>query len=145
MKVGCRDYFSGRYSKLMRALDNLSGPWTGWSIQDGRRINETLDFLISSGSISGTGSDADGEFNMEGEYDSEGNVEMIRRYSFCNSGPEGVGIPYMYLGRWDGQMIHGRWSPVSFRQYGGPFEMWPATEDISIEEMLGVDRLVESK
>lgn len=125
----------------MRSLEGLSGPWTGWSIQDGRRISESLDLIIAGGKIDGTGSDADGNFRIEGEFDSEGNVELIRAYTYCTSGPDGVGIPYLYVGKWDGDMIHGRWSPVGFRQYGGPFEMWPAREDIKLETSIFEEQL----
>ncbi len=126
----------------MRALANLTGPWTGWSIQDGRRISESLDLIITESTISGTGTDADGNFVVEGEHDAEGTVELIRKYTYCTSAMGGVGIPYLYVGKWDGQMVHGRWSPVSYREYGGPFEMWPAKEDISIEELRSTEELL---
>lgn len=117
----------------VRTLDSLSGPWRGWSIQDGRRITEALDLLFRDGHLSGTGSDADGDFVVEGEYFADGLVELIRRYTFCTAGPEGVGIPYVYSGTWDGTLVSGRWWPLGHRAYGGPFEMWPPEEESAIQ------------
>lgn len=99
------------------------------SVQDGLRIHEDLSFQIGGGSIAGSGSDQDGDFVMEGKYGGDDSVQMIRRYTYCTAGASGVGIPYLYVGRWDGTMIHGRWCPVDNPFYGGPFEMWPASEE----------------
>ncbi len=119
----------------MRALDDTSGPWVGWSVQFNLKIHERLLLRIGGGTIWGTGEDADGDFEVEGDYDAEGEIAIVRRYTYCTSGPEGVGIPYLYRGRWDGNLIAGQWKPVAGYD-GGPFEMWPedAMEDVRFEE-----------
>ena len=109
----------------MRALDETSGPWVGWSVQYNRKIHERLVLRVDAGTISGTGEDADGDFELEGDYDAAGEVALVRRYTYCTSGPEGVGIPYLYRGRWDGALVSGTWKPVVGPYDGGPFEMWP--------------------
>ena len=120
----------------MRALDETSGPWVGWSVQYNRRIHERLMLRIGGGTISGTGEDADGDFDLEGDYDASGEVAIVRRYTYCTMGPEGVGTPYLYRGRWDGAFIAGTWKPVAGPYDGGPFEMWPedALEEVRFEE-----------
>lgn len=119
----------------MRALDDASGPWVGWSIQDGRRIHERMNLRIGGGSISGGGEDADGDFEVDGDYDAAGEVAVVRRYTYCTAGPEGIGIPYLYRGHWDGAMISGTWKSIIGGFMGGPFEMWPeeATQEAAIE------------
>jgi hypothetical protein len=77
----------------MRSLDETSGPWVGWSVQYNRKIHEKMRLLVGGGSISGTGEDADGDFDLEGNYDPSGDVAIVRRYTFGTWGPEGVGIP----------------------------------------------------
>lgn len=118
----------------MKSLDELSGPWRGMSIQDGLRISESIRLTIGGGEITGTGDDADGHFDLEGNYDGD-DVVLIRRYTYTTEpSQEGVGIPYRYLGKWDGAMIFGRWSPLVNPMYGGPFEMWPEREE-DLEEL----------
>ena len=119
----------------MRPLDENSGPWVGWSIQHGRRIHERLRLRIGGGQIAGQGDDADGEFEIEGDYDGSGEVALVRRYTYCTAGDEGVGIPYLYRGRWDGMMVSGDWRSVAGPYDGGAFEMWP---EQALEE-LGID------
>jgi len=120
----------------MRAIDETSGPWVGWSVQYGNRIHERLILRIGGGSITGTGEDADGDFEMEGNYDAGGEIALVRRYTYCTSGSEGVGIPYLYRGRWDGAFVSGDWRPVFAVNDGGPFEMWPedAMTDLDFAE-----------
>jgi hypothetical protein len=118
----------------MKTLDGLSGPWRGWSIQDGLRITEKLTLTISAGKISGRGTDIDGAFRVEGSYDAEGNVTLTRSYTRTTEPSQmGVGIPYRYQGKWDGALVFGRWFPVAHPWYGGPFEMWPEAEEERLE------------
>lgn len=113
----------------MRALAECTGKWVGWSVQQGRRIHEDLDLTCGGGRIRGVGQDADGDFEVGGYFDARGVVTMTRRYTYCTSGPEGIGIPYEYIGRWDGTMVAGGWRPSGFiDDDGGPFEMWPLDE-----------------
>jgi hypothetical protein len=118
----------------VKSLDNLSGPWRGWSIQDGLRITESLKLTLGGGSLSGTGSDIDGSFRVNGTYDAEGNVSLIRSYTRTTEPSQlGIGIPYRYVGKWDGTLVSGRWFPVANPWYGGPFEMWPEHEEERLE------------
>ena len=109
----------------MRALDETSGPWVGWSVQYNRRIHERMALTVRDGRILGTGEDADGDFQLEGDYDAGGEVAIVRRYTYCTLGPEGIGTPYLYRGRWDGAVVSGSWRPIVGPYDGGPFEMWP--------------------
>ncbi len=109
----------------MRALDETSGPWVGWSVQYNRKIHERILLRVRAGKIAGTGEDADGDFELDGDYDAAGEVAIVRRYTYCTGGPEGAGIPYLYRGRWDGALVSGAWKPVVSPYDGGPFEMWP--------------------
>jgi hypothetical protein len=112
----------------MRDFNELSGPWSGWSIQDGVRITESMHLTITKDRVSGTGKDKDGEFELIGAYiDRKQEVSLTRTYTRTTEpSQEGVGIPYEYLGRWDGTFVSGRWHPRMNPGYGGPFEMWPA-------------------
>ena len=119
----------------MRALDETSGPWVGWSVQMPRKIHERMALRIGGGKIDGTGEDADGDFTVEGDYEANGEVAIVRRYTYCTAGPEGVGVLSLYRGRWDGGAVSGDWHFVVGYE-GGPFEMWPedASGDIRFEE-----------
>ncbi|RYG22177.1 hypothetical protein EON82_17595 [bacterium] len=115
----------------MRSIEETSGPWVGWSVQYNKRIHERMSLRVGGGAITGSGEDADGDFDLDGNYEASGEVAIVRRYSYCTSGPEGVGIPYLYRGHWDGSHISGTWGTIFGPQDGGPFEMWP--EDGSLE------------
>ena len=118
----------------MRALDETSGPWVGWSVQAPRKIHERMLLRLGGGKIAGTGEDADGDFVVEGDYDAGGEVALVRRYTYCTAGPEGVGVLSIYRGRWDGGAVSGGWRFVASNE-GGPFEMWPEepSEELRIE------------
>ncbi len=113
-------------------------------MQDGRRITEKIYMSIIGGRISATGQDADGEFELLGAfYERDQRVLITRSYTRTTEpSQEGVGIPYEYLGFWDGQLVSGRWHPRWVPNYGGDFEMWPATDEdvealrIELEEVL---------
>ncbi|OJU62476.1 MAG: hypothetical protein BGO01_08330 [Armatimonadetes bacterium 55-13] len=127
----------------MKDFNSLSGPWIGWSIQDGLRITESIRLTIQKGIISGSGTDKDGEFELQGAYIERGQkVLMTRTYTRTTEpSQEGVGIPYEYVGSWDGSFVSGRWHPRWNQYYGGPFEMWPAdaTEELRIELQIEVE------
>lgn len=123
----------------MKTFEDLSGPWAGWSIQDGLRITERITLQIGQGRISGEGSDMDGEFELIGTFDARRQrVSLTRRYHRTNApGGEGVGIAYDYFGTWDGALVSGRWNPRLHPMYGGPFEMWPLDgEEVGLEELM---------
>lgn len=117
----------------MREFSDCSGPWTGQSIQEGFRLTERIDLRIEGGRFSGTGTDVDGEFELEGVYDSRTNlVSMVRRYSVAPKNPEQVGYPFDYSGRWDGSMVFGHWQARTDPLCNGPFEMWPESAEEAI-------------
>ncbi len=154
-----------------KPFHTLSGPWSGWSIQDGFRLSERLIFKISRSNsccdggrnfaaadferheaiefaatqitIIATGTDVDGEFEMAGTFDPLTNeVLMIRRYTRAPKNPSQVGFPFTYEGRWNGYCIFGAWSSPSDPDTCGPFEMWPESQG-EIEE-LSLDELLAS-
>lgn len=129
----------------MKDFNSLSGPWQGWSIQDGIRITESISLEIRNGNISGSGSDMDGEFELTGGYTERNNrVMLTRRYTRTTEpSQEGVGIPYDYDGLWDGTFVSGMWHPRAVPSYGGPFEMWPADgTDGGLRQLVAEEELV---
>lgn len=91
---------------------------------------------IGGGELTGSGEDKDGDFQLNGNYAMDGEVAIVRQYTYCTAGPEGIGIPYLYRGRWDGSFISGDWRSIYGPSDGGPFEMWPeqaAEEESSAE------------
>ncbi len=115
----------------LKEFNSLSGPWIGFSVQDGLRISERIVLLIFNGSISGKGKDKDGNFELVGVYEPEGQrVNLTRVYTWTSEpSQDGVGIPYQYEGVWDGDMAFGLWHPLFEPSYGGIFEMWPEQEE----------------
>ena len=121
----------------MKVLDQLSGPWTGFSIQDGVRIMERLHLRIGNGMFRGYGHDMDGDFVVDGGY--EGNViHTVRRYTQVKDratgayrfDPEAVRSLYDYVGTWDGSLIGGSWCSQTYpMEMNGPFEWWPDSEE----------------
>jgi hypothetical protein len=131
----------------MKDFNELSGPWTGLSVQDGIRISESIRLTITSGHIVGVGTDMDGEFELIGSYHGlSQRVQLTRRYtSTTEPSQESVGIPYDYDGIWDGMMVSGRWHPRHHPSYGGPFEMWPSREEDREELRIELRELAESR
>jgi hypothetical protein len=126
--------------------EELSGPWTGLSTQDGIRISEAIRLSIRGGQISGTGVDMDGEFELSGSYHARSSRVQLTRFYTHTTEPsqEGVGIPYDYDGVWDGTMVSGRWHPRSAPHYGGPFEMWPSKPEDNEELAIRMEELVST-
>lgn len=82
-------------------------------------------------SFSGRGIDVDGEFDLAGEYDpGDDAVSIVRTYISAPRNPDQVGYPFIYIGRWDGYQISGRWMMSSRPAEGGAFEMWPEDEEV---------------
>ncbi|MFZ4507861.1 MAG: hypothetical protein ACOYON_09225 [Fimbriimonas sp.] len=122
----------------MKRLDSCSGPWVGLSTQASLRISEKIQLSLSVGILHGTGSDLDGDFVLDGKYDSlSGDVEMARRYTLAldryTRKPKrdftSVLVLYDYTGRWDGEMISGTWQQRDYPPNQGTFEMWPYREE----------------
>lgn len=127
---------------FMKDFNELSGPWTGLSVQDGLRISEQIHLRIHAGQIGGSGSDKDGDFELVGFYRAkDARVTLTRRYERTNlPNNEGAGIPYDYEGHWDGAMVSGRWHPRWDPSYGGEFEMWPNREEDREELAIHLER-----
>gem|GEM_PF-918070 len=129
----------------MLDLNSLSGPWMGWSIQYGNRISERMKLTIADCVIIGTGVDKDGEFELSGQFQPRRERVTLTRVYVVTTEPtqSGVGIPYDYDGKWDGQMISGLWHRRGDSRDGGPFEMWPARdediESLSLEALFQQD------
>jgi hypothetical protein len=77
-----------------------------------------LTLRFHDGQIEGDGNDRVGAFRIRGEYTAEGEVGFVKRY---------VLHPVEYEGKWDGQMIFGKWN--IFRAESGEFEIWPEGEE----------------
>ena len=132
----------------MEDITSHSGPWIGLSIQDGTRISEKITLRFSGPKFSGEGNDKDGLFNLEGEYDPEDQwVNITRAYTVAPQNPSQVGYPFIYIGKWDGSMVSGRWMMSTIPSYGGTFEMWPEREELSMDMALedALQRLVHSE
>ncbi|MBL8047732.1 MAG: hypothetical protein JNJ45_03525 [Chthonomonas sp.] len=112
-------------------MEGRSGTWLGWSVQWGNRITETLHLNINGGRIVGVGSDRDGDFEVIGTFGTDGNVSLTRRYTYTTEPSQGgVGIPYLYQGKWDGAVVSGNWcTAVNPMRDGGAFEMWPGEDE----------------
>ncbi len=117
----------------------------GWSIQNGLRISERMKLTIADSVIFGTGIDKDGEFELSGQFQQRRERVTLTRVYVVTTEPtqSGVGIPYDYDGKWDGQMISGLWHRRGDAHDGGPFEMWPARdediESLSLEALFQQD------
>lgn len=128
----------------MRDFRELSGPWVGQSLQEGFRITESIVLTIDGCSVRGQGTDSDGDFDLVGEYDpSDDRVMLERRYNRSPKNPEQVGYAFIYLGRWDGTMVSGRWMMSTQPSYGDGFEMWPQREDVALETQFEFEERVE--
>ena len=120
----------------MRDFNELSGGWAGWSIQFGQRITESMHLTIQKGRVTGTGTDKDGEFEVVGAYvERKQEVLLTRTYTWTTEPSQsGVGIPYEYVGKWDGNFVSGNWFPRWYPEAdGGPFEMWPGSDEESLK------------
>lgn len=119
----------------------LTGPWTGLSIQAGMRIQEAISLTITPHQIEGLGTDNDGDFVLDGSYDARRQrVSLTRRYTWTSNGTDdGVGVPYQYDGYWDGEMVVGAWHQRDYPANQGTFEMWP--DKPKEEEMYSLEAL----
>lgn len=84
----------------------------------------TLSFV--SDSVAGGGEDETGPFRMIGEI--VGDVVTIRKmYAYWT---------VTYVGLWNGIYLAGRWTIPPGRGFlQGIFEMWPADEEITVDEL----------
>lgn len=125
----------------MKDFNLLSGPWAGFSVQDGLHISETMELTIRQGIVSGLGFDKDGDFVLTGDYNEKNQqVRLTRRYSRTTEpSQEGAGIPYDYSGFWDGTMVAGTWHFRYDARMCGIFEMWPQREEDRIDAFLEIE------
>ena len=63
--------------RTVKQFSELSGPWTGLSVQDGRRIAETIVLHIRGGAITGHGFDVDGDIFWAHEFNNANNVTSV--------------------------------------------------------------------
>ena len=99
---------------------------------------------ISHGRISGSGTDKDGVFELAGAYvERKQEVLLTRTYTWTTEPSQsGVGIPYEYVGTWDGNFVSGNWFPRWHPDSdGGPFEMWPGQDEESLQIHFEVEEL----
>lgn len=111
----------------MRDLEQRSGKWVGFWIQDPVRGHMGMTLRFESGRVWGEGIDQIGPFDFSGKYDLEGLVDMKKRYMTHH---------IRYRGKWDGQMIFGQWNLGKWDD--GEFEIWPEEEEKSIEMELQI-------
>ena len=119
----------------MRSLEDCSGPWVGFWIQDGKRGNMRLSLTFLSGRILGGGNDDNGPFAIAGTYGSDGGVEATKMYGHYG---------FRYYGHWDGAMIFGYSEQIGFPSNGSQFEMWPEGEDLTLEEIIAERELTRA-
>jgi hypothetical protein len=85
-----------------------------------------MSLRFGAGKIAGSGSDQSGIFDVDGEYEGT-DVLLFKRYSHWT---------VRYDGRWDGQMISGRWTIREGMFFDtGSFEIWPEEEAIGADEL----------
>ena len=76
---------------------------------------------FAGGRIDGSGMDETGRFTMTGSYDEANRVRIAKRYATHL---------VRYQGSWDGAMISGKWTILQgLFLDGGPFEMWPESDE----------------
>lgn len=108
-------------------LESKSGPWIGWWIQGPEKGHQRMTLRFGAGEISGEGSDKSGGFGVTGEYDGN-DVVMVKNYMFWQ---------VRYTGKWDGQMISGRWTILDGNFFdAGAYEIWPETDVDAEDELL---------
>ncbi len=129
----------------MKEFTSQSGPWVGQSIQDGFRLTEKIMLAFKGNTFSGNGSDVDGDFDLEGEFDpADQMVNIIRRYTFAPRNPSQIGYAFIYIGRWDGYQVSGRWMMSTHPGEGGSFEMWPESEEEARERAIETQVIEET-
>lgn len=129
----------------MKEFTSLTGPWVGQSIQEGFRITEKIMIAFKGNAFTGSGSDLDGDFDLEGEFDpADQMVNIIRRYTVAPRNPSQIGYAFIYIGRWDGHQVTGRWMMSTHPGEGGSFEMWPESEEEAKERAIESFSLFET-
>jgi hypothetical protein len=102
----------------VRDLQDLSGPWTGFWVQQAERVHMHLTLNFANGNVTGGGRDQIGGFSVNGIYAQDtGRVLFTKTFSTHS---------VEYSGTWDDRMIAGAW----MMDYGtvvdrGEFEIWP--------------------
>jgi hypothetical protein len=104
-----------------KRLEECSGPWSGFWLQDLVRGNMRLRLVFKSSNINGGGNDPIGEFTITGIYQQDSERVIFTQVYKTHS--------VDYSGVWDGQMIYGRWTldDAVFTE-SGEFEIWPDKE-----------------
>lgn len=116
----------------MRPLEDLSGPWAGWWMQDGTKGEMTLALEFADGRVRGHGRDPIGGFQISGMIRGA-SVDLLKGYPL-----ETV----RYRGVWDGSVVSGEWRIGSReRTLTGPFELWPVGDELSMEGFMAEESL----
>ena len=104
-------------------------------------MSEEIELTIRGNQFTGFGSDTDGEFELVGEYDpTDSMVSIVRTYAVSPKNPSQVGYPFIYVGRWTGDYVSGRWMMSTNPGEGDKFEMWPESpEELSISQFTEVE------
>jgi hypothetical protein len=121
-----------------RPLEQLSGRWVGWWIQERTKGHQAMMLMFRDGQITGKGQDQSGRFDVAGEYDGV-DVTLTKSY---------VGWDVRYFGTYGGEMISGRWTITSGGAYqAGVFEIWPEGDRLDVEALLEerARELIESR
>lgn len=104
-----------------------SGPWTGYYVQQGQRGQQDLILNFRDGEAEGSGSDAGGDFLVQGRYDAD-----RARCTLTKTYPGSHEVEYE--GAADDSGIWGTWLLYSmFGQVGipadrGTFHIWPTAK-----------------
>ncbi len=102
MFSACSPNNNVQFSGSKPALDeSQSGIWTGHWVQNGEIGEMQLDIEIKSNKISGNGSDQAGIFTLDGNYDDQGSVEIIKIYTGAHT--------VVYTGLYKDNVINGDW------------------------------------
>jgi hypothetical protein len=120
-----------------RSLDETSGPWSGFWVQENIRGTMRVQLDLRAGIIVGSGSDMSGRFEMVGSYSTNGEVTI--RKTYCSTSVALGAAPCLdYRGSWTGTFVHGEWSQMPEAFNHGIFELWPddEAEQIVSEQMI---------
>ena len=122
-----------------RSLDETSGPWSGFWIQDSIRGTMRAQLEVRNGLIVGSGTDMSGRFEMVGTYSGTGEVNLRKNY--CSTSVAMGAAPCLdYRGTWTGTFVHGEWAQTGYWFNQGVFELWP---DDEAEQILGNEMMRE--
>lgn len=111
-----------------RSLKDLSGPWSGWWIQESVRGNMRLRLSFANSNINGGGNDPIGQFEISGIWSDDSQRVLFTQQYRTHS--------VEYVGQWDGTLIYGKWTlHDQFFSESGEFEIWPDQEEQGVQSL----------